>query len=464
LQLEDLTDLLRAEKKLAQSERKFIEFADMLPEIVFETDLQGRLLFVNRSGLELMGYTAEDLQRGVSAFDCVSPEDRPRAEANFREVLRGADLGVNEYTLVRRDGRTFTGLLRSRLLVEGGTPRGLRGFIIDVSERKQIEAALQDSELRLRLAVEAAQIGIYSTDLETDQRQWSPELYAIVGRAPGTILSEQEAWSIVHPEDQARVLETHRQALNPAGDGRFYSEHRIVRPDGEVRWIVWMGRTFFRETSNGRVPTRRIGACIDVTERKQAEDELMRSHKGLEQRVAERTAELTAANQRLKQQIEQRLVIEKKLRAREAELKNKTDELLEINTALKVLLKKRDEDQREAKEKIAAHLKRMVLPYLEKLMRSKLPSRSRAYAGMLASNLKDIASPFAKSLADNLYNLTPTELRVAGLIKLGQSSKEIAAELNLSPKTVEFHRYNIRRKLGLGKKRLNLQSFLKTMK
>ena len=67
------------------------------------------------------------------------------------------------------------------------------------------------------------------------------------------------------------------RALDPTGNGHFYSEHRIVRPNGEVRWIAWRGRTFFRETASGRIPTRRLGACIDITERKLAEIALQRS-------------------------------------------------------------------------------------------------------------------------------------------------------------------------------------------
>jgi DNA-binding CsgD family transcriptional regulator len=207
-----------------------------------------------------------------------------------------------------------------------------------------------------------------------------------------------------------------------------------------------------------------LSTVSDVTELHKAEEELKRSHEQLEQRVAERTAELTAANERLTQQIQRRQEVEAKLRAQEAQLKRKTGDLQEMNAALKVLLKRREEDQNEIMEKIGAHLKHMVLPYIEKLKTAKLPPRPMAYVATLESSLKDIAAPFAKSLSDNLYNLTPTEIQVAGLIKVDKSTKEIAAALSLSPKTVEFHRYNIRRKLGLGKKRLNLQSFLKTMK
>lgn len=457
LQLEDLTDLLRIERKLEQSERKFIEFADMLPEIVFEADPEGRLRFVNRSGLDLMGYTAEDLQQGVSAFDWVAPEDRRRAEANFRKVLRGADLGVNEYTLVRRNGRTFTALLRSKLLVEGGTALGVRGFIIDVSERKKAEDDLRVSEEKFALTFKASPHGFAITTFEDGRYLEANVTECLMTGYSREELIGRSAFELgfyEDPEDGRRI----RRLLVEEGSVYNYAL-RFRRKSGEVRWGLFSARLI---DFNGERCL--LSTVSDATGLHNAEEELKRSHEELEQRVAERTAELTAANQRLKQQIERRLAVEKELRSREAELKLKTDELLEMNAALKVLLQKRDEDQREIKEKIGAHLKRMVLPYVERLKASNLPPRPKTYVATLESNLKDIASPFAKNLSDNLYNLTPTEIQVAGLIRLDKRTKEIAAALNLSPKTVEFHRYNIRRKLGLGKKRLNLQSFLKTMK
>jgi PAS domain S-box-containing protein len=457
LRLEDLSELQRAEQKLERSERKFIEFADMLPEIVFEADPRGRLRFVNRSGLDLMGFTADELRQNLIAFDFVHPQDRPRAEANFREVLRGADLGVNEYTFVRRDGRTFTALLRSTLLLDGGTILGIRGFIIDISERKIAEDDLRASEEKFAQMFHASPYG-YAITTFSDGRYL--EANATESLMTGYSREELIGRSAIElgfyedPEDGQRI----RRLLVERGSIDNYPV-RYCRKSGEIRWGLLSARLI---DFNGERCL--LSTVTDATELHNAEEQLKRSHEQLEQRVTERTAELTAANQKLKQQIQRRLEVERKLRSQEADLKRQANDLLEMNATLKVLLKKRDEGQREIEEKIGAHLKRMVLPYVEKLMRSKLPPRPSAYVAMLESNLKDIASPLAKNLSDNLYNLTPTEIQVISLIKIDKSTKQIASELNLSPKTVEFHRYNIRRKLGLGKKRLNLQSFLKTMK
>ena len=269
--VEDLTRLKQAEEQIIRKEERFQELVNLLPETVYEMDPSGRILFLNRNGFERFGVTPEDIERGFYPIELLIREDRARARQSVERVLAGDYSGPNEYTAILKDGRKVFHLASSRPIVQQGCIVGSRGVIVDISERKSLEADLRNKEERLRLAIEAAQIGIYTTDLETGNWQWSAEMYAIADRAPGSIKTDEEAWSIVHPEDRARVLETHRRALDPATNGDFYSEHRVVRPNGEVRWIAWRGRTFFRETDSGGVPARRLGAIIDITERKHAE-------------------------------------------------------------------------------------------------------------------------------------------------------------------------------------------------
>jgi DNA-binding NarL/FixJ family response regulator len=144
----------------------------------------------------------------------------------------------------------------------------------------------------------------------------------------------------------------------------------------------------------------------------------------------------------------------------EAELKSKTQNLKETNTALRVLLKKREEDKSELEEKVLNNVKELVVPYLEKLKKSGLEKRYNSYLNVLESNLNDIISPFSTKLSSRYLNLTPTELQVANLIKYGNTTKEIADLLCLSKRTIDFHRKNIRIKLGLKNKKANLRTFL----
>ena len=158
--------------------------------------------------------------------------------------------------------------------------------------------------------------------------------------------------------------------------------------------------------------------------------------------------------------IQKRKQEEKARKEREAELKIKNDTLEEMNTALKVLLTKREEDKAELEDNILANLDKLVFPFLKKLKASGLNDRQHAYIEIVKSNLKDVVSPFSRKLTSRLLNLTPTEIHVANLVKEGKTTKEIAELLNLGERTIESHRKSIRKKLGIQHKKVNLRSYL----
>ncbi len=198
----------------------------------------------------------------------------------------------------------------------------------------------------------------------------------------------------------------------------------------------------------------------DITERKKAEEDLKTAYEVMESRVKERTAELTIANARLHSEVAERRRTEKVLREREAELDFRSRNLEEVNTALRVLLKARENDQADLEERVLSNVKDLVRPYVEKLNGTQLDSEQIAYLEILESNLNDIVSPFSRKLSSKYFRLTPGEIRVAGLVKDGKTNKEIAHMLNVSTRTVAFHRENIRRKLDLKNSKANLRSHL----
>jgi DNA-binding CsgD family transcriptional regulator len=170
----------------------------------------------------------------------------------------------------------------------------------------------------------------------------------------------------------------------------------------------------------------------DVTERFKCEEALRKTGTELEHQVNDKTREL----------------------------KDKAVNLEEVNTALKVLLKRRDADKKELEEKVLLNVKEMVEPYLKKLKRTKLDARQETYLGIIESNLNDIISPFVCGVSMNFLSFTPAEIQVASLIKQGKTTKAIAEILNLSPRTIEFHRDNIRQKIGIKNRKINLQTHL----
>ena len=152
--------------------------------------------------------------------------------------------------------------------------------------------------------------------------------------------------------------------------------------------------------------------------------------------------------------------LETELEERKAELESKTQHLNEIDGALKVLLRQRDEDKANFQEDILLNLKQLVIPYLETLRRSRLGKDQSSLLGILESNLNDIASPFVRKMSSSYLNLTPMEIRIADLVREGKTNKEIAELLTVSVHTVITHRRNLRNKLGLRNKKTNLTSYL----
>ncbi len=167
----------------------------------------------------------------------------------------------------------------------------------------------------------------------------------------------------------------------------------------------------------------------DITERRQAEEKLQQYHGHLEDLVKERTVELE-----------------------------------EANAALKVLLKRREQDKTELEERMLTNIKELVLSFLEKLKESKPTDIQKAYIAIIEYNLNDIITPFAQTLSSGYLNLTPTEIRIANLIKQDKTTKEIANMLKMSSRTIDNHRYSIRKKLKINNTKTNLTSHLLSFK
>jgi DNA-binding NarL/FixJ family response regulator len=152
--------------------------------------------------------------------------------------------------------------------------------------------------------------------------------------------------------------------------------------------------------------------------------------------------------------------VELKLLARERELESQTRDLEEVNAALKVLLKQREADKTELEERIVGNFRELVRPLLEKLKTSGLNDRQKAFVEIAENELNNILAPFLRKVSTGHLKLTPTEIQVANLVKHGKSTKEIAALMHLSAKTVQVNRNNIRRKLGIINKKINLRTYL----
>ncbi len=131
-----------------------------------------------------------------------------------------------------------------------------------------------ESEERLRLANEAGGIGTFSIDAKTGLAHYSPELAALIGYPGAEVVKVEQAFQRIHRDDFGRILKLFNAAQDPSGDGLLSMEFRFVRPGGEIRWMIWNGCFQFADTPNGRTAERVFGVCLDITNRKTAEEAL----------------------------------------------------------------------------------------------------------------------------------------------------------------------------------------------
>jgi len=155
--------------------------------------------------------------------------------------------------------------------------------------------------------------------------------------------------------------------------------------------------------------------------------------------------------------------LQKVLEARNAQLEDHAKKLEEFNVALRVLLAKREEDIAELEEKVLLNVKNLLLPHLDMLKRRSTDHDCKAIIDVVETNLQKITSAFSQKLSTKYLGLTPTEIKVANLVKDGKQIKEIADMLAVSRYAIELHRFNIRRKLGLKSRKINLQTYLSSI-
>jgi PAS domain S-box-containing protein len=268
--IQDISESKRAEEELRESEARYRDLFENANDMIYTHDLAGRITSINRRALETFGYTREVIE-GRSIAELVPPEYLSIIYDAFERKLGGqTEPTVYELEAVCRDGRRVPLEVSSRLIVRDGRPVGVQGIARDISERRRAMEALRESEERLRLALDAGKIGAWDWDILRNSVVWSERTYEFHGLAPGTFGGRVEDFvALVHPDDAAGVSEAIRQAVE---EGKPYSqEFRIVRPSGEVRWISTNGRVL--PGADGR-PARMLGAAIDVTERRAAEEAL----------------------------------------------------------------------------------------------------------------------------------------------------------------------------------------------
>ncbi len=223
---EDITERRQTEQALRESEERFRELTDTLPQVVFEADTRGTITYANRRAFELFGYGEEELQQGLNTLEMIAAQDHDRAKANIGRVLKGDKPESTEYMARRKDGGTFPVMIYSTRIVRDGGAVGMRGIIVDLSEHKAAEKALKESEERLRQSQKMEAIGRLAGGIAHD---FNNLLTTILGYSE-MLLSEGTATKEAL-ESVREISKSAQRAASLTQQLLAYSRKQVLRPE-----------------------------------------------------------------------------------------------------------------------------------------------------------------------------------------------------------------------------------------
>jgi len=291
---------------------------------------------------------------------------------------------------------------------------GLGTICADVTKQKQTERALFESEEWHRNFLENLSDVVYEADNSGNITYTNKMAESLTG-VPLKEIIGKPFLPFFEKKSQEMATDVYLRTLNGESP-----EYELTFNNGKIAHF----KNRPQRNNDGKI-IGVFGVARDITELRIAEEMLRNSNERLEQQVKERTVELE-----------------------------------EKNTALKVLLDQRKEDKNTFEKVIMSNVKELLIPNLSRLKDSALSRKQQTELNILESNLNEIVSPITSSLTSSYLKLTTTEIQVANFIKHGANSKEIALSLGLSRRTVDTHRYNIRKKVGISGKGINLRTYL----
>lgn len=407
--VKDITDRKRAEEEA----RLIKHCVDNASDAVFWVDNKANFTYVNEAACRHMGYPRNELL-SMKVHD-VDPLHQKDNWPDFWREFKDKGSLFFESMNRSKDGRVFPVEIAVSYLEHEGREI-MHAYVRDITERKQAQERLGMEKGKLDSIVRGIGAGLALLDADA-KITWSNDILHEWFGPDAKIVGKYcyELYDLKNPQQECSAL------LAASSGGVEQGEVFAHTINGDERCFQLVTSPIRNEWGE---MVQLLELTLDITERKQAEQAL---------------------------------------REKEAELVLKTNNLEEVNTALRVLLKRREEDKGELEEKVLSNVKQLVVPYIERLKKTTLDTNQMSCVDILESNLKEIVSPFSCKLSSKYLGLTPTEIRVANLVKEGKTTKEIAEFMHLSGKTIECHRDNIRKKLGLKNRKMNLRTYLLSM-
>lgn len=418
--LRDVTEHERAEKALRERQGLLETIINGVSALLAYVDRDGRYGFANRAYADWYGTSPGELT-GKRLAEVLSPALYETVSVHIEKALTGQRVSFATESTAHDGARGYFNVDYDPHF-QGDAVIGVFVSIFDVTERTLAEQATRKAEERLKFISDKIPVLFWQKNRDGTYLQVNKAFCDVHGRPESEIVGKTDK-DIFGPEMADEFAATDWAVLE-SGCPLLGMEDCLERPPQAPLWSRKDKYPYF--DAEGRVAGT-IGFAMDLSENKKTKDALRQSEK---------------------------------LLAAQNEVEAKSKELEELNTALNYLLEKRKSDELDIREQIAANMRHLVYPFLENIESRPLDPQLKALVNAVRFNLEEITGPFAKMFSSVRYGFTPTEIKVADLIRKGVAGKDIAKILGASYKTVEVHRHKIRKKLGLTNRKTNLRSFL----
>ena len=415
-QLKDITEKKITEEALDNSQKQFSNMIKNVPGIIFQLLLKDdntiAIPYISESvsniGLDPLKVTNNPIQM----IQLINPDERQSFFTSIMQSAKNLEMWHWEgRMIISQIEKWYKGIAQPRCLVNKEILWD--GLLIDITEQKKLQNILSESEEKYRLLIENVNEAIFVAQ-DNMLKYVNPKTLKIFGYTEDE-LKAKIFTSFIYEEDKHKVLKNHLKRINDEFVKNIYS-FRVIDKAGNIKWVEINAVKIIWEEKNATLNFMR-----DITEKKYAEHTL---HE----------------------------------RGRELEAKSRN--LEDANTALRVLLQSVEQEKKDHEDKITLNIKENIIPIIERLRKCNLNTLQNNNLNLIESKLNDILSRFVHRLSARYINLTPMELQIAHLIRQNKNTKEIASLLNLSSKTIESHRKNLRNKLQLKGSKINLTTHL----
>ena len=510
--IQDISKIKIIQTMLRESRQRFMAIVESTSDWIWEVDENGVYTYCNQKVRDILGYEPAEII-GKTPFELMPADESDKISKFFQKAAKFREpFSALENLNLSKDGREVV-LETSGVPFygENGTFMGYRGIDRDITERKQMIDALNHAQNDLEIKIEKRTAELKKANLNLEQeikerKQVEQNLrYHIafenlitsistsfikipfdeIDRGIHRALKDLGEFAdldrcafLLFSEDQESLSLSHQWCADNISPIKQEDVNRTLKTE----FSVWILERILRGEA---IHVPRVTELVSKTDSPEGIQEIVidqfrsQSFLVIPMLIGETVIGMLGVDTVRKEKswsediitlfkllgevfanLLQRKLSDQTIRKREKELQIKTQNLEEMNAALKVLIQKNENDKIDLEEKMLSNVNQLIEPYMDSLKLTSLSDRQANLIEIIKTNLDEIISPFARNYSSTYFKFTPKEIQIANLVKKGKTTKDIAETMSLSIKTVEFHRNNIRNKLGLKNQKANLRSHL----